>query len=146
MGRGEQLRRKSRHNFTRGTAGLFLWMVLASWTSPAVAQEHQHDGTPPMSQELEQRATRLFRLIRCPTCTFQTIEDSPSPAAHDLQLRINKGLQAGQTDDEIIEELVRQYGATILLEPGYSRATLSLWLGPILLFFLLVLWYKRKRK
>ena len=107
---------------------IFLW-AFASLAHPAFAVQPSEQLADP---KLEARARAISAGLRCVVCQNQTIDDSDADLAHDLRVLLRQRLQAGDTDQQAIDFLVKRYGAYILLKPPFERETLALWLGPAL--------------
>lgn len=85
------------------------------------------------NRSLEQRYKVLSAELRCPKCQNQNIADSNAPIAQDLRKLLYKQLEAGATDDEILEYMVSRYGEFVRYKPRFSGVTLMLWLMPVAL-------------
>ena len=79
---------------------------------------------------LEARARVLSKELRCMVCQNQSIDDSDAPLARDLRILVRERLQAGDSDQRVIDFLVARYGEFVLLKPRFSLHTSLLWLGP----------------
>jgi cytochrome c-type biogenesis protein CcmH len=79
---------------------------------------------------LEARARVLSKELRCMVCQNQSIDDSDAPLARDLRLLVRERLQAGDSDQEVVDLLVARYGEFVLLKPRFSWRTALLWLVP----------------
>jgi len=111
---------------------LKLIVVLLALTAavPAVAVQPDEvlaDAT------LEARARALSKELRCMVCQNQSIDDSDAPLARDLRILVRERLQAGDSDQQVIDFLVARYGEFVLLKPRFSPHTALLWLGPVTL-------------
>ena len=82
---------------------------------------------------LEARARELSRELRCMVCQNQSIDDSDAPLARDLRILVRERLQAGDTDQQVIDFLVARYGEFVLLKPRFTGRTALLWLLPFIL-------------
>src|SRR5499425_1408697 len=80
---------------------------------------------------LEARARALSKELRCMVCQNQSIDDSDAPLARDLRILVRERLQAGESDQQVINFLVARYGEFVLLRPRFSWHTALLWLGPV---------------
>src|SRR5262245_24804739 len=78
---------------------------------------------------LEARARVLSKELRCMVCQNQSIDDSDAPLARDLRILVRERLQAGDSDQRVIDFLVARYGEFVLLKPRLSWHTALLWLG-----------------
>src|SRR2546427_10071382 len=79
---------------------------------------------------LEARARSLSKELRCMVCQNQSIDDSDAPLARDLRILVRERLQAGESDQQVINFLVARYGEFVLLRPRFSWHTALLWLAP----------------
>jgi cytochrome c-type biogenesis protein CcmH len=76
---------------------------------------------------LETRARNLSRELRCMVCQNQSIDDSEAPLAHDLRVLVRERLQAGDSDQQVLNFLVARYGEFVLLRPQFAWHTAALW-------------------
>lgn len=124
-----------------------LVLLLALWLAlPAVAVQPDEMLSDPA---LESRAREISRVLRCPVCQGETIDDSNAGIARDLRLYVRERLVAGDTDSEVVDNVTARYGDYVLFAPRASGANLVLWLaGPVLLLLgLLIAWrYARSRR
>src|SRR5256884_4927215 len=79
---------------------------------------------------LEARARSLSKELRCMVCQNQSIDDSDAPLARDLRILVRERLQAGESDQQVINFLVARYGEFVLLQPPFSVPTPLLWRAP----------------
>ena len=91
-------------------------LVLAA---PAAASE-QH----PTLGELENE-------VMCPVCYPETLAQSSSPAARQVERFIQSRIAAGDTKSEIKRRLVADYGPQILASPPRHGFDLIAWLLPL---------------
>ncbi len=82
--------------------------------------------------ELEARARKLSKNLRCLVCQNENIDESNAPLARDLRILLRERLKAGDTDEQALQYLVDRYGEYVLLKPRFAAHTLFLWLGPFL--------------
>jgi cytochrome c-type biogenesis protein CcmH len=98
---------------------------------------------------LEARARHLSEQLRCMVCQNQSIDDSEAPLAHDLRLLVRQRLEAGDSDQQVLDFLVARYGDFVLLKPPFQLDTLLLWgLPPLALlvgFWGLVVMARRRK-
>src|SRR6266567_1864211 len=95
---------------------------------PALAVEPDEILSDPA---LEARARALSKDLRCMVCQNQSIDDSQAPLARDLRILVRERLQAGESDQQVINFLVARYGEFVLLRPRFSWHTALLWFGPL---------------
>ena len=99
---------------------------------------------------LEERARSLSMELRCMVCQNQSIDDSDAPLAADLRMVIREQIQAGKTDDEILDFIEYRYGEFALLKPRLNIKNAPLWGLPFLLviagFFLMRSFFRNASK
>lgn len=78
----------------------------------------------------EQRFQRITQELRCLVCQNQSLADSHAELAGDLRREIHAMMRAGRSDAQIIEFMVRRYGAFVLYRPPLTKWTFALWFGP----------------
>ena len=103
----------------RATAMLIACIGFSPWLSAAEADS--------------ERYRELIKEIRCLVCQNQSIADSQADLATDLKREVREMIDAGKTDEEILDFLTERYGDFVLYRPPVKENTLLLWLGPGLL-------------
>ncbi len=101
-------------------------------TAPAFAVQPDEVLSDPA---LEARARQLSKQLRCMVCQNQSIDDSDAPLARDLRVIVRERLQAGDSDDKVLDFLTARYGEFVLLKPRFGVGTAALWLTPIGVLF-----------
>ena len=76
---------------------------------------------------LEARARALSKELRCMVCQNESIDDSGAPLAHDLRVLVRERINAGDSDQQVLDFLVARYGEFVLLKPPLSWHTVALW-------------------
>ena len=92
---------------------------------------------------LEQRFQQIAGELRCLVCQNQSLADSHAELAGDLRREIFAMMQAGRTDREIIDFMVKRYGEFVLYRPPITLKTLALWFGPAVLLCVGILFLLR---
>ena len=99
---------------------------------------------------LEERARVISKELRCLVCQNQSIDDSDAPLAKDLRVLVRERLQAGESDEKVIEFVVDRYGDFVLLRPPVKASTLTLWISPIAILIvgviLLLMQFRKQEK
>ena len=85
-----------------------------------------------------ERYHTLITQLRCPKCQNQNIADSNAPISRDLRAIVHEQLEAGATDEEIVNFLVDRYGEFVRYRPGMDSNTLWLWSAPVILFVMAI--------
>ena len=99
--------------------------------------------------EHEQRYKNLINEFRCVVCQNQNIADSNAALAKDLRKQVYKMINAGKSDDEIMEFMVTRYGDFVLYRPQFNSMTFLLWVGPFIIFIIglyILISFIRQRK
>ena len=112
---------------------LLAFMIFWSAQSLAVIETYEFS-----SPGLESRYKALSQELRCPKCQNQNIADSNAPISRDLRAIVHEQLEAGATDEEIIDFLVDRYGEFVRYRPGMDANTLWLWSAPLILLVMAV--------
>ncbi len=104
---------------------------------PAFAVDKNVSGfsTP----ELEARYRHLLEELRCVVCQNQNLEDSNAMLAQDLRNEVRDLLEQGNSDEQVMEFLVKRYSEFVLYRPRWQPKTYLLWGGPALFLVLAVL-------
>ena len=76
------------------------------------------------------RARSLASRLRCPVCQAESVADSPSQTAQEMNALIAQQVREGRSDKEILAFFRQRYGNWILLDPPARGATLWLWVLP----------------
>jgi cytochrome c-type biogenesis protein CcmH len=84
----------------------------------------------------EARFQHITKELRCLVCQNQSLADSHAELAGDLRREVYEMLEAGESDPEIIDFLVKRYGDFVLYRPPLDLRTAFLWIGPIALLLL----------
>lgn len=124
---------------------IFLVMVLVFTTLSARAVIETYEFSDPA---LQSRYANLSQELRCPKCQNQNIADSNAPISRDLRAILYAQLEAGATDEEILDYMVARYGEFVRYRPALDTTTALLWYGPLALLIgggLAIIWVVRGR-
>ncbi len=97
----------------------------------------------------ERRMINLAEKVRCLVCQSETVASSRSDWSNDVRQIMREKMQAGATDQEIMDILVERFGKSVLFDPPVDKETIPLWGAPFVLLLLgaAVLFYQlRKRR
>jgi cytochrome c-type biogenesis protein CcmH len=83
------------------------------------------------ASEARPTLTDLEDEIMCPVCPGETLEQSSSPAAQQVERFIAVRIRAGDSKQEIKDKLVEQYGPRILAAPPREGFDLLAWVLPL---------------
>lgn len=93
-------------------------------------------GDPVRTAEIDQRTAEIGATLRCPICRQQSVAESSSRIAREMQGVIRTMLMEGRTPEEIEAYFVEAYGPWILLKPRAEGMNLFVYAGPGLAFLL----------
>ena len=97
----------------------FICLLLAM---PAFAQDEITDD------DVNRVAHELF----CPTCESLPVDVCPTEVCADWRAEIRRQLEAGATDEEVLDYFAVRYGTSVLANPPARGLGNFFWLGPIL--------------
>ncbi len=117
--------------------------LVALLLQPALGMDAHEQLADPA---LETRARHLSRKIICPTCQGQTLDESPVESAAYLRSQIRQALREGQTDQQILDAFITQYGIRIITLPPVGWPTYALWFGPWVIFILAMGFFVNKNR
>lgn len=104
----------------------WLVLVLMMLAGPAFAVQPGEVLDDPL---LEARAREISKILRCPVCQNESIDESNATISADLRVLLRERLVAGDTNDEAVAFIVARYGEFVLLTPTKTGANLVLWLA-----------------
>jgi len=89
-----------------------------------------HAQTPEPAYS-ESEAQGIDRMIMCPVCPAETIDQAQVQISMQMRQVVREMLAAGSERDEILDFFVERYGKDILAAPPKSGANLVAWLAPV---------------
>ncbi len=78
----------------------------------------------------------IARKLQCPVCAGQSVADSTSQLARQMRDIIDQKVQAGESEEQIIDFFVARYGPSVMTEPPKSGFSLALWTMPVIVVLL----------
>lgn len=121
---------------------LMLIIIIALFTTQLSASSTLADFTFKDPKQL-QAFRNLTEQLRCLVCQNESLAASQAELAQDLRREVYAMMQAGNTEEQIINFLVARYGDFVLYSPPVKPSTYFLWYGPFVLFGLAGLWFIR---
>lgn len=101
------------------------------------------------NQQEEQTYKKLIDELRCLVCQNQNLADSNAELAQDLRKKIVEMIEAGKSEQQIVDYMVARYGDFVLYRPPLNKNTILLWAGPFLILlmglFVLVVFVTRQK-
>ncbi|MGF1595774.1 MAG: cytochrome c-type biogenesis protein CcmH [Acidimicrobiales bacterium] len=80
-----------------------------------------------------ERIERLSESLACPQCQGESVAESNAAVAVTIRDYIRGEVGDGATDQEIRDDLIRAYGASVLLTPPAEGLAALLWVLPVVL-------------
>src|SRR6266436_3019324 len=87
----------------------------------------------PARQTLDQRVHDVASQLKCLVCQGESVADSPATLAQQMRGVIRQQLQAGKSEQEVIQYFRSSYGDQIVWSPPWQGFSLLAWLVPIAL-------------
>jgi cytochrome c-type biogenesis protein CcmH len=91
---------------------------------------------PHGGQSAAARAHSLETQLKCPECQGLSVADSQAPTSRAIRADIKRRIAKGQSDGQIRQAYVDDYGESILLTPQDSGISLIVWVLPVLVLAL----------
>ncbi|SFM79544.1 cytochrome c-type biogenesis protein [Marinobacter pelagius] len=107
-----------------------LFILTAGLTQADVAAVYDFD-----TREQEVRYQNLIAELRCPKCQNQNIADSNAPISQDMRNEVYEMMQAGASNEEIVDALVARFGEFVRYKPELDSRTFLLWATPAIAVF-----------
>lgn len=104
-----------------------LWVVLAVVVVGLLAFGVLDQG----ERSADQRARDLEEQVRCPQCRSQSVAQSDTPSAKGVKVVIRDQIEAGRSDEEILDFIASSYGREVLLDPPGSGFSGLVWALPV---------------
>ena len=94
----------------------------------------------------QSRYTQLIENIRCPVCQGQSISGSNSELAKDLREKVREMILDSRSDSDIYSYMVERYGDFAVYKPPVNTKTFLLWVSPLLVMILSLLFLFRSTR
>ncbi len=114
----------------RWRSNRLIWVLIAV---VAIAVLIWAGGTPSSQRSNESRAHVLAQELKCLQCKGESVAASQAPLAQQFRDEIDRQLDQGASDDQILEWFVDRYGEQVLLDPPTSGLSILVWVLPALL-------------
>ena len=97
------------------------------------------------SPQQESDYHQLTQSLRCPQCQNNNIADSNATIAVDMRGKVFELLQEGKSKNDVVAYMVARYGNFVTYDPPMTASTLVLWIAPLLLVLLGVVFLLRRK-
>lgn len=98
---------------------------------------------------MERRMINLAEKVRCLVCQSENVASSRSDWSNDVRQIMRDKMQAGASDQEIMDLLVERFGKSVLFDPPVDKETMPLWIAPFVLLLIgvgILVYQLRKRR
>ena len=121
-----------------------IWLFLTALLFSSVAFS-AIDALNFTSPQQESDYHQLTQSLRCPQCQNNNIADSNATIAVDMRGKVFELLQEGKSKNDVVEYMVARYGNFVTYDPPMTASTLVLWIAPLLLVLLGVVFLLRRK-
>lgn len=125
----------------RSKKGIAAIVLLFALSHSSIAMEAHEVLTDNIA---EQRAMHVGRMLLCPTCAGQNINDSVAEEAQKMRLKVRQLVLQGLGDTEVLDYFISQYGEHILYQPSLKIGNIVLWGAPWVVFLFCILFAWRR--
>lgn len=112
-----------------------IWLFLTALLFSSVAFS-SIDALNFSSPQQESDYHQLTQSLRCPQCQNNNIADSNATIAVDMRGKVFELLQEGKSKNDVVDYMVARYGNFVTYDPPMTASTLVLWIAPLLLVLL----------
>ena len=120
----------------------WLFLIALLFSSVAFSSIDALNFTSPQQ---ESDYHQLTQSLRCPQCQNNNIADSNATIAVDMRGKVFELLQEGKSKNDVVDYMVARYGNFVTYEPPMTASTLVLWIAPLLLVLLGVVFLLRRK-
>lgn len=121
-----------------------IWLFLTALLFSSVAFS-SIDALNFTSPQQESDYHQLTQSLRCPQCQNNNIADSNATIAVDMRGKVFELLQEGKSKNDVVDYMVARYGNFVTYDPPMTASTLVLWIAPLLLVLLGVVFLLRRK-
>jgi cytochrome c-type biogenesis protein CcmH/NrfF len=87
----------------------------------------------PSSTTRAARVAHLESVVKCPACDSLTVGQSNAPSSVAIRHQIERMVNSGRSDGDILSALQSQYGSNITVTPSTAGIGVLLWAVPVVL-------------
>ena len=108
-------------------------------TAPAHAQQPVSTSSPgEVLQYDEKEAQRIDRMLMCPVCPAETIDQAQVEYSKQMRRVVREMLAQGSSQGEILDFFAERYGPQVLAAPPKSGLNLLAWIVPVVAVFAVI--------
>jgi cytochrome c-type biogenesis protein CcmH len=125
--------------YSKMATGMKQWLYgsvffIITWCSHiALVNAETRDTYTFASSDAQNKFDKLTHHFRCLVCQNQSLADSNAELAVDLRQQIYEMVNKNQSEQIIIDFMIKRYGDFVLYEPPLRLDTYLLWFGPFIL-------------
>ncbi len=120
------------------------WLFLTAFLFSSVAFS-AIDALNFSSPQQESDYHQLTQSLRCPQRQNNNTADSNATIAVDMRGKVFELLQEGKSKNDVVDYMVARYGNFVTYDPPITASTLVLWIAPLLLVLLGVVFLLRRK-
>ena len=107
-------------------------LTLAAHPSVGLAQDAtQPSSGPPAGPYNEEEAQGIDRMLMCPVCPAESIDQAQVELARQMRQKVRELLAEGYTRQEVLDYFEERYGPKVLAAPPKRGAHIWAWVLPI---------------
>lgn len=126
------------HHVSRFTFYAVALLLLLAFVIPAMAQD---DGSGPKRVVTDDDVNKIARVVYCPVCESTPLDVCQTQACADWRQIIRDMLEDGATEQEVFDYFSNLYGDRVLAEPPREGFSQLVWLVPLIMIPLGVLFF-----
>jgi cytochrome c-type biogenesis protein CcmH len=111
-------------------AAILLLLIFAAGVVHGQSPEPTPDPGPNLPYD-EAEAQAIDRMIMCPVCPAESIDQAQVPLARQMRQIVRDMLAQGATREEILDFFAQRYGQDVLASPPKSGFNLIAWIFPL---------------
>lgn len=114
-----------------------------------LARLGEPQGRPLAGDELAERTHEVASMMRCPSCQGLSVADSHTAASAAMRAKIERLLELGYSEDQVLSYFEASFGEFIRLAPRPEGFNLVVWIAPVaglLIGIVLVVWRVRSAR
>lgn len=111
-------------------ASAWLLVSIVSFTAVSFADEAPSAAVE-KEAALEKKAHELYQQVLSPFCPGRSLNDCPSSKAQELKDELRDRLQAGESQETILQDVFARFGDQYRAVPIFAGVGVFVWLVPI---------------
>ena len=111
--------------------GLAVSLVVSLASIDLAHGQTPDDSTNAAKEVDEAEAQAIDRMLMCPVCPAESIDQAQVPLARQMRQRVREMLAEGASRSEILDYFADRYGLDVLASPPKSGLNLLAWILPI---------------